>query len=359
MGPHPLLSLLLISAVAAGSATVSTASFIVSPLRPPPTAVAAAAAASSSSSYLSALRRDANADDDVGVGSRPPPRSPQRTPLPSSRKKFLSSVSAGTLAAAASALSAPRSASAAEENGLRSTADAEITDRIFVELKGLSSAGSGSTTSRIVIGLFGKDAPQPVSALKGLCSSDGLPAKCKPRETRMLQKEQLEVNKVYNSCVENEDTTGVNYDYATVWRIDKGRRIDLGAVAGRFVARINPTFEDAGSGLRHDAFGVVSVVRGDTGGFGFTVYTGDGGAREMDEDNVVVGRVLEGEGMDVVRNLNEAPVVQSSAVNYMGLTGGPTVQNAPIRSCRYGGPMYCNELKPLKKLLIVNTGIVS
>ena len=91
-----------------------------------------------------------------------------------------------------------------------STADAAaITDKIFVEFKGLSS--DPGEKDRIVIGLFGNDAPQPVSILKQLASKDGYKSKCKPLDTsRVLQKEQLEANKVYNSCIENEVCVCVN-----------------------------------------------------------------------------------------------------------------------------------------------------
>jgi hypothetical protein len=40
------------------------------------------------------------------------------------------------------------------------------------------------------------------------------------------------------------------------------------------------------------------------------------------------------------------------------LTGGPKSSNAPDRSCRYGGPMYCNENKPLVKLKIADCGVL-
>lgn len=237
-----------------------------------------------------------------------------------------------------------------------STADAQVTDRIFVEIKGLSSANSAAeppTTSRIVIGLFGNDAPQPVSMLKQLVSKSGLPAPCKPKETRTLQREQLEANKVYNSCVESQEK-GVNYDLSTVWRIVKDERIDVGAVSGKYVAREYPTWE-GNNALTHDAPGVVSVRRGNDGGYSFTIFPG-GNAENLDQDHIVVGRVVE--GMEFVEKLNQTPVVASSKVNYMGLTGGPTTKSAPTRACRYGGPMYCNENKPLQKLSLTNTGVL-
>jgi hypothetical protein len=64
------------------------------------------------------------------------------------------------------------------------------------------------------------------------------------------------------------------------------------------------------------------------------------------------------EGLDVIEALNNVPVVQSSSLNYMALTGGTTTKNAPSRACRYGGPMYCNENKPLVKLSITQAGLV-
>jgi cyclophilin family peptidyl-prolyl cis-trans isomerase len=245
-----------------------------------------------------------------------------------------------------------------------STDDSEITDRIFVEIKGLPSSTSSSSSSsteprRIVIGLFGKYSPNTVSKLKNLVTSQGLATPCRPKAERSLQREQLEANQVYNMCKEDENR-GINLLYSTVWRIIKNERIDVGAVSGKFVAREFPDFQEeiggGGSTLKHDTPGVVSVRRGNEGGFGFTIYPGNGeDARFLDEEHIVVGKVIE--GMDVVRELNEVPVIASSKFNYMGLTGGPTTKSAPTRSCRYGGPMYCNENKPLIKLSIVNAGV--
>lgn len=233
----------------------------------------------------------------------------------------------------------------------------EVTEKIYLDIKGLPAAeGEVPTTKRIVIGLFGKDAPQSADKLKKLVSDGGLPATCKPKEERALQREQLEANKVYNSCIETQDK-GVNYDYAQIWRVIKGERIDFGSVAGRFVARESPTWEESTSnGLKHDRAGLVSVRRGSDSGFGFTVYPGGkGDISDLDNNHIIVGQIVE--GMDIIEALNNIPVVTSAKVNYMALTGGPNNRSAPSRACRYGGAMYCNENKPLVKLTIYKTGL--
>lgn len=242
-----------------------------------------------------------------------------------------------------------------------SSLSAQVTNKVYLNIKGLSSPSSSTSSAdpkRIVIGLFGKDAPESTNKILKLFSKEGLPAPCRPRAERSLQKEQLEANKVYNSCKESEDQ-GVSLQYSQIWRIIPNERIDVGAVSGKFVAREYPEWKETkeATSLRHDVPGVVSVRRGNDGGFGFTIYPGNGqDAGVLDEDHIVVGRVLE--GMDVVQELNSVPVVTSSKVNYMALTGGTTTKNAPTRACRYGGPMYCNENKPLVKLSLSETGVI-
>ncbi|KAG7367262.1 cyclophilin type peptidyl-prolyl cis-trans isomerase [Nitzschia inconspicua] len=244
-------------------------------------------------------------------------------------------------------------------SALSTASAAEVTSKVYVDIKGLpTTEGTPSTgTQRIVIGLFGKDAPNSVEKLVKLMSPQGLPALCKPRGEKLLQREQLEANKVYNSCIEGQDK-GVNYDYAQIWRIVKGERIDFGSVAGRFVARENPTWgEDKPNGLRNDRPGMVSVRKGADSGFSFTIYPGgSSNTIDLDQNQIVVGQVLE--GLDVVEALNNVPVVKAAKVNYMGLTGGPRAKDAPTRSCLYGGPMYCNEDKPLIKLTMYQTGVL-
>jgi Cyclophilin type peptidyl-prolyl cis-trans isomerase/CLD. len=251
----------------------------------------------------------------------------------------------------------------------QSSANAKITCKIFIQLKGLPTDESNDIRPQdsddvITIGLFELDAPQPTAILKQLVSNEGYPAKCKPKEVRTLQREQLEANKVYNACMETQDSKGVNYDLSTVWRVVKDERIDLGAVSGKYVSRESPIFQGGNEMLKHDVEGVVSVRKGNDGGFGFTIYPGssnnnnnNGGSSsnvELDQDNIVVGRVIG--GMNVVKRLNDLPVVQSP----IGGGGSSNKRIAPSRACRYGSTeLYCNEFKPLKKILIQNTGLIN
>ena len=232
----------------------------------------------------------------------------------------------------------------------------QVTDRIYVDIKAPTEVES----RRIVIGLYGKAAPSSTRMLRQLVSSTGLPSKCKPRDTtRTLQKEQLEANKVYSSCIENE-TKGVNYEYGTIWRIIKDERIDVGSVSGKFVAREFPNWaEDENNPSLPTLpmeFGSVSVQRGNESGFGFSIYPGKDIKTDVG-DAIVVGRVLE--GLDVIEQLNNFQVVKSSKVNYMALTGSDGMKKAPSRACSYGSSnLYCNEFKPLQKLSITATGVL-
>lgn len=273
----------------------------------------------------------------------------------SRRSVFVQSASVAATLFATILGSNPSLASA--EAGTSSTADAQITDRIFLEVKGLG--GPTAPPQRIIIGLFGKDAPQSTKMLKQLVSRGGLPATCKPKSERTLQKEQMEANKVYSTCQEQQDK-GVNYEYSQIWRIVPDVRVDVGSVSGRFIAREFPTWQEtADIGLQHDAMGVVSVRKGNDSGFGFTIYAGTGGdddaTKKLDEDHIVVGRV---ENLDIVSALNAVPVITSSKLGGNAAAAAMT-QTAPNRSCTYGGgQLYCNEYKPLNKLSTLSAGVL-
>lgn len=243
-----------------------------------------------------------------------------------------------------------------------------VTDKVFVEIAGLSTSASAETskTQRVVMGLFGTDAPSSVKKLKALHSAAGLGAPCKPlKEDFLIQREQLEANKIYRSCTETQDR-GVTYEYAQIWRIIKDERVDFGSLSGKYVAREFPTWAEPAGSTRSpseylssssDTKYLVAVRKGSESGFGYTIFpTATAGSNQDFLDNyLVVGKVLEGE--DVVSRINEVSVVNSAKVNYMAIVGGGgSKSNAPNRSCRYGGPMYCNENKPLTKLTMFRTG---
>jgi cyclophilin family peptidyl-prolyl cis-trans isomerase len=247
----------------------------------------------------------------------------------------------------------------------------EVTDKVFVDVSGLSASASAETgkTQRIVLGLFGKDAPSSVKNLKLLhdTSKEGLQAACKPlKEDFLIQREQLEANKIYRSCVEGVDK-GVTYDYAQIWRIVKDERIDFGSLSGKFNAREYPTwaeksYPNASDYLLSSASKYLMAVRkGSDSGFGYTLFPVATARANQDflENYLVVGRVLEGE--EIVDQINNVSVVASSkSLNYMSIVGGGggSKTNAPKKDCRYGGPMYCNENKPLTKLTMFRTGIM-
>jgi len=169
-----------------------------------------------------------------------------------SRRGWLSKAArAAPLAIVATAVaSGPPNEAAAASDESRIGA---VTDKVYVDVSGLSASASAETgkTQRIVMGLFGTDAPSSVKKLKLLheTSGQGLSAPCKPlKEDFLIQREQLEANKVYRSCVETQDK-GVTYDYAQIWRIVKDERIDFGSLSGRFNAREYPTWAEKASSM--------------------------------------------------------------------------------------------------------------
>eukprot|EP00534_Pseudo-nitzschia_fraudulenta_P008346 CAMPEP_0201147062 /NCGR_PEP_ID=MMETSP0851-20130426/8669_1 /ASSEMBLY_ACC=CAM_ASM_000631 /TAXON_ID=183588 /ORGANISM="Pseudo-nitzschia fraudulenta, Strain WWA7" /LENGTH=359 /DNA_ID=CAMNT_0047422807 /DNA_START=109 /DNA_END=1188 /DNA_ORIENTATION=+ len=316
------------------------------------------------SSGSAGLPRDDGSDSDASI---------QRQQQHFSRRNWLFSKVPKTLAVVATAATAtgfPEAASAEANLG-------EVTDKVFVDISGLSPSASAEigTTQRIVLGLFGKDAPKSVAKLKLLhdTRTGGLPAPCKPlKDDFLIQREQLEANKIYRSCVESQER-GVTYDYAQVWRIVKNERIDFGSVSGKFNAREYPTWGETTTmknGIDYtisssSAKYLVAVRKGSDSGFGYTLFPTANASKnnEFLENYLVVGQVVEGD--DVVDGINDISVVASAkAINYMAIVGGGgggsggSGNAAPKKDCRYGGPMYCNENKPLTKLTMFRTGIL-
>ena len=49
---------------------------------------------------------------------------------------------------------------------------------------------------------------------------------------------------------------------------------------------------------------------------------------------------------------NVPGITAAEGLNFMALTCGPTVADAPNRSCRHDGSLHCNEKNLLRKLLV-------
>ena len=278
-----------------------------------------------------------------------------------------------------------------------------VTDKVYVDIAGLGiqsesseSSAEISQTQRIVFGLFGNDSPNSVTKIKQLFNSKvGLPAECKPlKKDFLIQREQLEANKVYRSCIEGvESNNNVNYLYSQIWRIIQNDRIDFGSVSGKFISREFPTWNENGNDNENenednnntggngesDGFAntakkiteytsqptihyLMAVRRGNDSGFGFTVFPTENLMNNQDflDNYIVIGKVCESTD-SIIQQINNVSVVATSKkINYGGIiVGGKNKKNAPDKSCRYGGPMYCNENKPLKKLTMFRTGIES
>jgi len=263
-----------------------------------------------------------------------------------------------------------------------------VTDKVNVDLAGLLPSGDSaeiSKTQRIVFGLFGNDAPTSVGTLKQLFGKDGLPAPCKPLKTDFLiQRSQLEANKIHRSCTENVNSgVNVSYEYSQIWRIIKNERIDFGSVSGKFIAREFPTFSEQKEVTPTSIVEYITsqkiqylmaVRRGNESGFGFTVFPTTtilkdlqrtGNEKNEDVSDFVQNYIIVGKVCDIsnplIEQINQVSVVNAAkGINYKGMmTGAGDEKNAPDKSCRYGGPMYCNENKPLKKLTLQRTEIES
>ena len=141
----------------------------------------------------------------------------------------------------------------------------------------------------------------------------------------------------------------VSYAYSQVWAVQKGKRVNAGAVQGKFAMRVAPTFSRSESGLSHDAAGLLSVRRGG-GSFDFGITTAP--TPEDDDEFTVIGRVVE--GIDVLAELDALPIVKAAD----GLNvDAPRASRAS--ACEYSNPQpFCAQGKPLKKVTLRRTAVV-
>ncbi len=168
-----------------------------------------------------------------------------------------------------------------DTNEVMPTADAKITDRVYIDVK-----IAGSDVGRITLGLFGDDAPTSVSSFLA-AAGPGI----RGRAGRV-----------------------VGYKYSVGSRVSAGKYVEMGRVkqidalnqsAGtpqRQIRQVLPPENRETNNLSHDDRGVVSLKRGG-GAFEFNITLAK--VPELDNNNIVVGRLLEGD--EVLERLGNVP----------------------------------------------------
>lgn len=134
-------------------------------------------------------------------------------------------------------------------------------------------------------------------------------------------------SKVFLSLCAGENPWDVSYDLSQVSRILKDQRIDVGKFAKGGGQRQETWMDNVGkvrirnvnvaentvnndqNNLRHDSAGVVSMKKGG-GSFEFSISPKAN--PKMDEEQVVIGRVLG--GLDVIEQINEVPTSREDAL---------------------------------------------
>ena len=202
-----------------------------------------------------------------------------------------------------------------------------------------------------MIGLYGKAAPQAVAAFEKLCAGT-LDAPCPSAvdlSNEAMERAKQSKKATYKAC-QGALSLPVSYAYSQVWSIQQGKRIDAGAVQGKFALRVAPTTPlDEAAGLSHDAAGLLSVKRGG-GVFDFGITTA--ATPEYDATHAVIGRVLE--GMDSIKALDQVTTVKAADVFQIEAT-----QASRAKACQYDSPQpFCAQGKPLKKVTLLRTAVL-
>jgi len=209
-----------------------------------------------------------------------------------------------------------------------------ITQRVELNVV-VQLSGAETTRKRILVGLYGKEAPRACDIFVALANS-ALEAPCRTDEHEDESKQRVARN-----CFDEEDTP-VTYTGSSVWRILKDERVDFGQVKGKFAERIAPTWpsSDASTVLKHNRAGLLSVPRGG-GTFDFGLTLAPQPALDAASSHAVIGEVLE--GFDDLLFLNELPLVK-----YIGQSSATDASRS--KRCFYGsGETFCSQGRPLNK----------
>ena len=218
-------------------------------------------------------------------------------------------------------------------------AASEVTDRVFMDIKiqGVNAASDGggqnrgsnidsqaAAEGRIVIGLFGKAAPETSSMFKELFQGK-LAAACQEMNIEAATQRGLLQKKQPFKQSKAAEGKPVNLEDSQVWRIIEDERIDFGRLKGKFMLREAPSNDDSNA-LKHDRVGIVSTKLGG-GVFEFTISSSAN--PKLDDKRIVFGQVLQ--GFDLIAKLNKTPVKK-----YAGDLGNKEEASASDPACFYG-----------------------
>jgi cyclophilin family peptidyl-prolyl cis-trans isomerase len=260
----------------------------------------------------------------------PPPR-PRRVTRRAALALAAGALTAGAAARAADSVGST-AAAPADSPRVRSPADATVTNKVFFNVK------VGATAApRIVIGLFGEDAPVSVASFMKVCTG----------------------------TLRGRGGRTASYAYSQAWRVVKDERIDLGRVkqidevnqspgtAQRQIVLVEVPENRDVNDIAHVVAGAVSVRRGG-GAFEFTITPAPAaGGGQLDQENIVIGRVLE--GMDAIQAMNSVPTNQKTVrdgFRKVGRVIGDGRAKLDVRS-RAGRQFFaqCHTLRSTYRLL--------
>jgi cyclophilin family peptidyl-prolyl cis-trans isomerase len=206
----------------------------------------------------------------------------------------------------------------------------------------------------MVVGLFGKEAPQAVAAFKSACAGKlDVPCPTDVDTTEELTERGKQSKKAALKACLGSASEPLSYSYSQVWSIQRGKRIGAGAVQGKFALRkapVTPLSESVV--LTHDAAGLLSVRRG---GGTFDFFLSTAATPEDDEEYAVIGRVLD--GIESLAGLDALPVVK--AAEYGGVVNVADTSQSREKACAYDSPQpFCAQLKPLRKVTLLRTAVL-